>query len=135
MINLSTEHGITTTSTLKEKAKSFLDLIVSGNIREAYERHIGPNFCHHNPYFRGDAESLMLAMEENAVQNPHKIFEVKLAIEEGDKVTVYSHIRQNSEDFGAAVVHIFRFENDNVVELWDIGQPLPENSPNENGMF
>lgn len=134
MINLSTEQ-ITTPSSLKEKAKSFLDLIVSGNIREAYERYIGPNFCHHNPYFRGDAESLMLAMEENAVKNPHKIFEVKLAIEEGDKVTVYSHIRQYPEDLGAAVVHIFRFENDKVAELWDIGQTLPENSPNENGMF
>ncbi len=132
---MCTEQAITTTSTLKEKALSFLNLIVSGNIREAYEQFIGPNFCHHNPYFRGDAESLMLAMEENAVQNPHKIFEVKLAIEEGDKVSVYSHIRQNPDDRGAAVVHIFLFENDKVVELWDIGQPLPEKSPNENGMF
>jgi predicted SnoaL-like aldol condensation-catalyzing enzyme len=135
MINMSTEQEIATPSTLKEKAMSFLDSIVSGNVREAYERYIGPNFRHHNPYFRGDAESLMLAMEENAVQNPHKIFEVKLAIEEGDKVSVYSHIRQNPDDRGAAVVHIFRFENDKVVELWDIGQPLPEKSLNENGMF
>ncbi|MFD1777479.1 nuclear transport factor 2 family protein [Fredinandcohnia salidurans] len=132
---MSAEQEITTTSTLKEKALSFLNLIVSGNVREAYERYIGPDFCHHNPYFRGDAESLMLAMKENAVQNPQKIFEVKLAIEEGDKVSVYSHIRQKPDDPGAAVVHIFRFENDKVVELWDIGQPLPENSPNENGMF
>nr|WP_304219808.1 nuclear transport factor 2 family protein [Fredinandcohnia onubensis] len=132
---MSTEQEITTTSTLKEKALSFLNLIVSGNVREAYERYISPDFSHHNPYFRGDAESLMLAMKENAVQNPQKIFEVKLAIEEGDKVSVYSHIRQKPDDLGAAVVHIFRFENDKVVELWDIGQPLPENSPNENGMF
>jgi len=131
---MSTEQ-ITTPSPLKEKALSFLKLVVSGNVKEAYERYIGPNFRHHNPYFRGDADSLMLAMEENAIQNPHKVFEVKLAIEENDKVSVYSHIRQNPEDCGAAVVHILRFENDKVIELWDIGQPLPENSPNKNGMF
>ncbi|MDR4888565.1 nuclear transport factor 2 family protein [Fredinandcohnia sp. QZ13] len=120
---------------LKETAISFLNLIVSGKIREAYERYVGADFSHHNPFFRSDAESLMLAMEENEVQNPHKIFEVKLAIQEGEMVTVYSHVRQNPDDLGAAVVHIFRFKDDKVVELWDIGQLIPENSPNENGMF
>ncbi|MEH7381859.1 nuclear transport factor 2 family protein [Bacillus sp. JJ1533] len=127
---MTTEHLL-----LKEKAVYFLDLVISGKVREAYEKYVGPDFSHHNPFFRGDAKSLMLAMEENEVQNPHKIFEVKFAIQEGDKVSVLSHIRQNSDDLGAAVVHIFRFENDQIAELWDIGQPLPENSPNENGMF
>ncbi|THE09256.1 nuclear transport factor 2 family protein [Bacillus timonensis] len=125
----------TAQQSLKEKAISFLNLIVSGKIREAYESYVGPDFSHHNPFFRGDAESLMLAMEENAAQSPHKIFEVRLAIQEGEMVTVYSHIRQNPDDLGAAVVHIFRFKGDKVVELWDIGQPVPENSLNENGMF
>lgn len=36
---------------------------------------------------------------------------------------------------GAAVVHIFRFDDDRIVELWDIGQAVPEASVNENGMF
>ena len=38
-------------------------------------------------------------------------------------------------DRGTAAVHIFRFQGDRVIELWDVGQPVPENSPNENGMF
>ncbi|MEH7224429.1 nuclear transport factor 2 family protein [Bacillus sp. JJ1566] len=132
---MSTEQESNSPLTHKEKALSFLNLVVSGKIREAYESFVSPIFSHHNPFFTGDAESLMLAMEENAVQNPHKIFEVKLAIQEGDKVSVYSHIRQNPDDLGAAVVHIFRFEDDKIIELWDIGQLIPENSPNENGMF
>lgn len=122
-------------TTLKENAVSFLQLVASGNVREAYQRYTGPNFRHHNPFFRGDAHSLMLAMEENAAKNPHKILEVKRAIEEGDIVAVHSHVRQNQEDLGGAVVHIFRFHNDQIVELWDVGQPIPEDSPNENGMF
>ncbi|PMC37930.1 polyketide cyclase [Bacillus sp. UMB0899] len=122
-------------NSLKEKAVSFLQLVASGEVREAYRRFSGPNFRHHNPYFRGDAESLMLAMEENASKNPNKIFEVKRVIGEGDIVAVHSHVKQNQDDLGGAVVHIFRFHNDLIAELWDVGQPIPENSPNENGVF
>lgn len=124
-----------TSLSLKEKAVSFLQLVASGKVREAYASYIGANFCHHNPYFPGDADSLMLAMEENAAKNPHKTLEVKRVVEEGDIVVVHSHVKQNLEDIGGAVVHIFRFQDDEIVELWDIGQPIPENSPNENGVF
>ncbi len=122
-------------TSLKEKAVSFLQLVASGEVREAYRSYIGLGFRHHNPFFRGDADSLMLAMEENAAKNPQKLLEVKRAIEEGDIVVVHSHVKQKHEDLGGAVVHIFRFHNDLIVELWDVGQPIPENSPNENGMF
>lgn len=132
---MSTDQQSTSNHSLKEKAVSFLQLVASGKVREAYQTYISPDFHHHNPYFRGDAESLMLAMEENATMNPHKILEVKLAIQERDTVAVHSHVKQNPEDLGGAVVHIFRFQNNQIVELWDIGQPIPEDSPNENGMF
>ncbi|MGE6753881.1 nuclear transport factor 2 family protein [Rossellomorea sp. NPDC071047] len=121
--------------TIKERAVSFLELVASGNIREAYERHVGADFRHHNPYFPGDADSLMSAMEENAAGNPDKILEVKRVIQEGDTVAVHSYVRQNPEDLGGAVVHIFRFEDEWIVELWDVGQAIPEDSPNENGVF
>lgn len=121
--------------TKKEKAVSFLQLVASGEVREAYRKYIGPNFRHHNPFFRGDADSLMIAMEENAIESPHKILEVKRVIEDGENVAVHSHIKQSQADLGAAVVHLFRFENELIVELWDVGQPVPEDSPNEYGVF
>ncbi|MFD1018641.1 nuclear transport factor 2 family protein [Thalassobacillus hwangdonensis] len=124
-------HGIS----LKERAESFLQLIASGNVREAFKTHTRSDFYHHNLYFRGDADSIMEAMEENAAENPDKIFEVKLAIEEEETVAVHSHMKQNPEDIGAVVIHIFRFENERIIEMWDVGQPIPENSPNENGAF
>jgi len=119
----------------KDAAISFLRLAASGKAREAFQKCVGSNFRHHNPFFRGDADSLRIAMEENAAKNPKKALEVQHALEDGDLVAVHSHVRQNPDDRGAAVVHIFRFEGDRVVELWDMGQPVPENSPNENGMF
>jgi predicted SnoaL-like aldol condensation-catalyzing enzyme len=32
------------------------------------------------------------------------------------------------------LVHIFRFDGGLIAELWDIGQPVPEDSPNERGL-
>lgn len=119
----------------KDMAISFLDQVASGRVREAFEAFIGPGFRHHNVYFKGDAESLRIAMEENAVQNPRKALTVQHALEDGDLVAVHSHVRLKPEDAGVALVHLFRFEGDRVVELWDMGQPVPEDSPNENRMF
>ena len=57
---------------LSELAKSFLMLVVSGKVREAYAKYIDQEFIHHNPYFKGDRDSLLLAMEEDAIKNPGK---------------------------------------------------------------
>ena len=119
----------------KEAAISFLQLVASGKVREAFQNYIGSSFRHHNPFFRGDADSLRTGMEENAAKNPGKLLEVQRVLEDRDLVSVHSRVRQSTGDRGAAVVHIFRFQGDRVVELWDMGQPEPENSPNENGMF
>jgi predicted SnoaL-like aldol condensation-catalyzing enzyme len=122
-------------STQKEAAIDFLRLASSGKVREAYRRYVAPGFRHHNAFFKSDAESLMLAMEENAAKNPEKVLDVQRALQDGDLVAVHSRVRMNPSDRGAALVHIFRFEGDRVAELWDIAQPVPEESPNELGMF
>ena len=119
----------------KDAAVSFLRLAASGKVRQAYEGYIGDGFRHHNQFFEGSAAALMAGMDENARQNPGKLFEVKRAIAEGDFVAVHSHVRQNPADLGAAVVHIFRFEKGRIVELWDVGQPVGAKSPNQYGMF
>ncbi|CAG9621126.1 nuclear transport factor 2 family protein [Sutcliffiella rhizosphaerae] len=120
---------------MKEIAVAFLQTVASGNIREAYERYVSPDFRHHNPYFRGDAESLMAAMEESSQANPEKRLEIKHTISEENTVAIHSHVKQNPNDLGGAVVHIFLFQDNKIVELWDVGQAIPEESPNENGMF
>lgn len=119
----------------KAAAVSFLQMASRGDVREAYSKFVAPGFKHHNPYYEGSAETLMTAMEENARENPSKALDVKLAIEEGDFVAVHSHVRLKPGELGGAVVHIFRFEAGHIVELWDVGQAVPEQSPNQHGMF
>ncbi len=119
----------------REIAMSFLKLAASGKVREAYGKYFGPNFRHHNAYFPGDRESLMHAMEENAAKVPDKKLEVKMSLEDGDLVATFSHVLHPAGDVDIAVVHIFRFEGNFIVEMWDVGQAIPRDSPNENGMF
>lgn len=35
----------------------------------------------------------------------------------------------------ACRTHIFRFQGDRIVELWDVWQEIPKDSANEHGMF
>ncbi len=120
---------------LREIAESFLQLAAHGHARHAYQKYVAPGFRHHNPNFEGDAESLLEAMEADQKKHPEKELEVRLSLEDGDYVAVHSHVRQDPDDRGASVVHIFRFENSRIVELWDVGQEVPKSSTNVNGMF
>ena len=121
--------------TLKEISKDFLTLCAFGNPGEAFKLYIGNNFKHHNAYFKGDANSLIIAMEESAKENPNKIFEVRQIIQDGDLVVLHSYIKQAENDLEIAVVHILKFDNSKIIELWDIVQSFPEDEENENGMF
>jgi predicted SnoaL-like aldol condensation-catalyzing enzyme len=119
----------------KDVAVSFLQLAASGRVREAFANHAGPGFRHHNPFVAAGADALLAAMEENARANPGKRFEVLRAIEDDDLVAVHSHVRQKPDDRGAVVVHLFRFEGDRIVELWDVGMAIPEKSVNGDGVM
>ena len=117
-------------------AVAFLNAAASGDVRRAYADYVSPSFRHHNPYFRGDAESLAAGMEENARQNPEKRLTVERTIAEGDLVAVHGRVRHKPNAPEIALIHIFRFDDANkIVELWDVGQAPPETSPNEYGMF
>jgi predicted SnoaL-like aldol condensation-catalyzing enzyme len=105
-----------------------------GRVREAYDSFVAPHFRHHNPYFAGDAKSLAAGMEAAHRTRPNAAIEIQRTIEEGDLVAVHSRVRRSSGE-EIAVVHVFRFEDDKVAELWDIGAPVPTDSPNQYGMF
>jgi predicted SnoaL-like aldol condensation-catalyzing enzyme len=78
---------------------------------------------------------LMTAMEENALKNPNKIFEIQRSLEDGNLVAVHSRVQLKHGDIEIAVIHIFKFEHNKIVELWDFGQAVPTDIVNENGMF
>jgi predicted SnoaL-like aldol condensation-catalyzing enzyme len=118
-----------------EIAIEFLRMAAGGAVGEAYARHVAEAFVHHNAWFPGDRESLRVAMEDSARNEPNKSFEIRQVISEGDRVVVFSHLQRAAVDLEYAVVHILRFDGAKIVEMWDIVQEVPKDSPNTLGMF
>jgi len=121
-------------STRKEIAISFLQSAATGKLDEAYSK-TSSNFRHHNPYFPGDTESLKAGMAEAHKKFPDTTLAVKHVLEDGDLIAVHSHVQHAANTHPIAAVHLFRFEGDEIVELWDVAMEAPQDSPNENGMF
>lgn len=117
----------------KQVAIDFLNIVGMGKVREGYEKYVAQEFIHHNQYFKGDRESLLVAMEEASKTHPNKALKVKYCYQDGDTVITHSLVVKEGMDI--AVVHIFRFREEKIVELWDLGQVIEKNCPNENGLF
>ena len=121
--------------TNKERAISFLRLASSGNVREAYDQYVHPDFRHHNLYFPGDRAALLAGMEENAIKFPQKEFEAVRALEDGDLVAVHARVRLTPSSPWIALIYIFRFQDNQIIEEWEAGQEVPQDSPNEHSVF
>lgn len=122
--------------TNKEIAVTFLKSVVAGKIDEACEKFVDMKGKHHNLFFPAGFPALRQAMKDNQEQFPGKSFTVKNALQDGSFVVTHSHLIMNAEDkTGKIAVHFFRFENGKIIEMWDVGMSIPENSPNQDGPF
>ena len=119
----------------KEIALDFLQLVIAGSIDEAFEDYVNMHGKHHNVHFSAEFESLKKGMVENFTQFPHKRIMVKNVLGDSNLVAVHSNIVMIPGEPGFAAVHIFRFEAGKIVEMWDIGQSIPFDSPNRLGAF
>lgn len=118
-----------------DAAVSFLRMVVQGDIRAAYDRYVDPSCVCHNPYFGFRPEELRAGMEANHQQFPKKSYEALHTVAEGDLVAVHGRVQLAADGPVIAGVHLFRFANGRIVELWDVGQAVPADSPNTRGMF
>jgi len=118
-----------------ERAIAFLTQCTNGQIETAYKEYVDLNGKHHNIYTPAGMAALKQGMLDNDHQFPDKQLTIKQTIANNDTVAVYSHLTFNPGESGMAVVHILRFENDKIVEIWDCGQAIPTDSPNTDGPF
>ncbi len=119
----------------KQIAVEFLRLVEAGHIDEAYQKYVDMQGKHHNPFFQAGFPALKKGMIENHTQFPNKQLTVKNVLGDGDLVAVHSYIVLSPGQKGVVAVHLFRFRDGKVVELWDCGQPVPDDSLNKDGMF
>lgn len=118
---------------LKDIAVKFLQMVTAGKIDEAYEKYVDMNGRHHNFYFAAGFSALKDAMKENHKQFPDKVLKIKNVIAEGNLVAAHSKIILGEKEI--SVIHLFRFENEKIIEMWDVGQEIPKELPNKEGAF
>ena len=120
----------------KEIAVSFLTMIFNDHkVAEAFDLYADPGYIQHNPYAASGAQAAINFLGPYLEQNTEARTEIKRVIAEGNLVAIHNNPKMNPNERGQAVVDIFRLENGKVVEHWDVVQPVPEKSANENTMF
>jgi predicted SnoaL-like aldol condensation-catalyzing enzyme len=119
----------------KETVIAFYDAAINDKDFAAASEYLGDKYIQHNPLAADGPEGLKAFLDfakENLVT--FKV-EFKRVFADGDYVIVHAHAKANPDDRGSAVMDIFRLENGKVVEHWDVIQPIPETSANDNTMF
>lgn len=108
-------------------------MVVVGRIDEAYAKHVDMLGKHHNMHVAAGLGALRRAMKDDQKANPGKTLEVQHVVGDGAYVAVHSALQTGGKE--VATVHLFRFEGPRIVELWDLGQPVPDELPNSDGPF
>ncbi len=120
----------------REHAVAFLQMAATGDVQAAFDAYVAPDLIHHNQHFMGDRQSLLDAMAAAHESSPNHAIEIRQVFEDGNHVVTHSLVRRKDPSQpDVMVVHIFRFADGKVTEMWDIGQLMDPDSPNEHGAF
>lgn len=120
----------------REVVEAFIPLFYEQkNATEAFARWVHPDYIQHNPMAPDGAAAAVGFLQPFFDASPDMRYTVHRVIVDGDMAAVHNHLQMNAEDRGSAVVDIFRVEGCKIVEHWDVIQPIPESSANDNTMF
>jgi len=119
-----------------QKAIAFLDMVFNQKkVKEGFDTYVGDKYIQHNPIAADGKQAAVEVLGKALQALPGWSYEFKHAYVDGDYAIIHSHVRMKADDRGMAVIDIFRFEKGKVVEHWDVVQPIPEKSANNNTMF
>lgn len=99
------------------------------------DRYVAKEYKQHSSLVATGSDGLKAFLDSEHAQFPNAVHDLKRTFVEGNHVFCHYHVRRFEGDPGLAVMDIFRVEGDKIVEHWDVIQPVPESTPNPNGMF
>ncbi|WP_338466670.1 nuclear transport factor 2 family protein [Novosphingobium sp. ZN18A2] len=124
------------TLTPKQVVTRFMtQFYIDKDVRGAFETWVDPGYIQHNPMAKTGRDAAIAFLEPFFARNPQIHYDIKRVIADGNLVAVHSHGVFRKDDPGIAVVDILRVEGCKVMEHWDVVQPVPAKSANDNTMF
>jgi predicted SnoaL-like aldol condensation-catalyzing enzyme len=120
----------------KQRAVAFYGEFFNRHDLSAAERYIAPTYIQHNPRVANGRDAFVAAFTSIFARYPQRHSTIHSAIADGDLVALHVHTVTGEDDLGTAIVDIFRFDSaGNIVEHWDVMQPVPATTASGNGMF
>jgi predicted SnoaL-like aldol condensation-catalyzing enzyme len=119
----------------KKTVAAFEDAALNQKDFDSASKYLGPRYTQHNPNVPDGPEGLKGFLAFLKDKFPNNRSETKHVFADGDFVIVHDHAVREPGTRGSAIVNIYRLENGKIVEHWDVIQPIPEKSANDNGMF
>lgn len=102
---------------------------------DAVDDHLPPHYVQHSSLAEPGLDALKQFLAKVRIESPNARQTIHRSMADGDLVMVHVHVERWPGDPGLAVVDIFRCENGEIVEHWDVIQSLPEHPVNSNSMF
>lgn len=121
--------------TNKALVQAFYQKALNERNADAADGFLGDTYKQHNPLIEDDRAGLRKYLNciiENFAQANNKGVSV---FADGDFVILHVHRVRTPGTRGDAIVDIFRVEDGQIVEHWDVIQPIPETASNGNTMF
>jgi predicted SnoaL-like aldol condensation-catalyzing enzyme len=91
------------------------------------------NFIEHSPGNPSGRDAFIEFIKASPLASAR--LDLKRVIAEGDLVLLHYHMTPEGDEHGVAVVDIWRLVDGQIVEHWDVVQPVPEADQIPNGMF
>lgn len=114
-------------------ATAMFDEIFQGRDVGAFDRYVAGPYYQHSPMAPDGIETPKRLLS-GLFASPYFNVSTKRVVADGDYVALHSHFHF-ADDRGVAIVDLYRVRDGKVVEHWDIQQPVPETSANDNTMF
>ncbi|MFE7796167.1 ester cyclase [Nocardia sp. NPDC057440] len=130
-----TPHVDPTVESNKRTVLAFYEAAFNTKDFEAAAALIGDRYVQHNPEIADGLEGLLTRLTHLKETFPALRVEVKRLVAEGDYVSAQVHGVREPGQRGLAIMDIFRLDGGKLVEHWDVIQPIPAESVNQNGMF
>ncbi|MBO4253118.1 nuclear transport factor 2 family protein [Streptomyces griseorubiginosus] len=122
------------TAASKRVATAMFNEVTQDRDATALDRYAVDPFYQHNPQ-SPNGTAAAKAFFSSVLENPGFSVSVKRVIAEGDYVAFHALYKFAPNDPGNAVLDLYRVRDGKVVEHWDVIQPVPAASANDNTMF